>query len=159
MIWLWRYWSKSLRTGYTTWLELYRSITSLLCSSSSSIRLILALLSCCIYLFFVISRNEVHEYSKQSVVAVTTEFLQLGASRHLHFYMLWISSILTTHGPALKKTSSQIMSTLNGIVSALTAQTRTLSSLCDSNQYFMDVILTLGKVKSSHTLPSDVDVF
>ncbi|KAL5256599.1 hypothetical protein ACHWQZ_G011746 [Mnemiopsis leidyi] len=84
---------------------------------------------------------------------------QLGASRHLHFYMLWISSILTTHGPALKKTSSQIMSTLNGIVSALTAQTRTLSSLCDSNQYFMDVILTLGKVKSSHTLPSDIDVF
>ena len=84
---------------------------------------------------------------------------QLSSSRHLHFYVLWISNILTTHGPALKKTSSQIVSTLNGIVSALTAQTRTLSSLCDSNQYFMDVILTLGKVKKCHTLPSDVDVF
>ena len=87
-------------------------------------------------------------------------YLQLSTSRHLHFYIVWLNTILTTHGPALKKASSQVMSTLNGIISALASQTKALSSICDSNQFSLDVILTMGKLNASEKeISEEIEVF
>ena len=48
------------------------------------------------------------------------------------------------HGASLKRDSSSITSTLNGLISALTAHMRGLGKLCDQNSFSLDVVTTLG---------------
>lgn len=69
---------------------------------------------------------------------------EVNSSRHLHFYTHWLSILFTLHGASLKRDSSSITSTLNGLISALTAHMRGLGKLCDQNSFSLDVVTTLG---------------
>ena len=85
---------------------------------------------------------------------MTLPVSQVTSTTHLQFYVLWLSELLNRHGAVVKTHTS----TLNGILSAISAQSKSLSALCDQNTYFMDVILTVGQF-SKAPLSEEMEVF
>lgn len=66
----------------------------------------------------------------------------MGASRHIHFYLLWIESILTVHGPKKGIFPQHVFLLLQ---KNLQTKYDELSKMCDFNQYTIDYLLKLGE--------------
>ncbi|KAJ8675269.1 hypothetical protein QAD02_011055 [Eretmocerus hayati] len=70
---------------------------------------------------------------------------ELGESRHIHFYILWIESILTEHGP--KGTAVSQLPTLLLMQKNMQRIYDDLSKICDFNQYTMEHLIRLSELK------------
>ncbi|KZC03862.1 Periodic tryptophan protein 2 like protein [Dufourea novaeangliae] len=71
---------------------------------------------------------------------------ELELTRHIHFYLLWIESILTTHGPKIN--SALQMPILLMLQKNMQKKYDDLSKICDFNQYTMSYFKKVGEYKA-----------
>ncbi|XP_029169932.1 periodic tryptophan protein 2 homolog [Nylanderia fulva] len=72
---------------------------------------------------------------------------ELESTRHIHFYLLWIETILTKHG--LRINTALQMPVLLMLHKNMQKKYDDLSRICDFNQYTLSYILRLGELKSA----------
>ncbi|GAB1865194.1 Periodic tryptophan protein 2-like protein [Camponotus japonicus] len=72
---------------------------------------------------------------------------ELESTRHIHFYLLWIETILTKHGSRIN-TALQ-MPVLLMLHKNMQKKYDDLSRICDFNQYTISYILKIGELKSA----------
>ncbi|XP_076646677.1 periodic tryptophan protein 2 homolog isoform X2 [Halictus rubicundus] len=75
---------------------------------------------------------------------------ELELSRHIHFYLLWVESILTTHGPRIN--SALQMPILLMLQKNMQKKYDELSKICDFNQYTMSYLIESGKHKAEKSI-------
>lgn len=71
---------------------------------------------------------------------------ELELTRHIHFYLLWIETILTKHGPKIN--SSLQMPILLTLQKNMQKKYDDISKICDFNQYTMSYLKKLGEFKA-----------
>ncbi|XP_015588288.1 periodic tryptophan protein 2 homolog [Cephus cinctus] len=74
---------------------------------------------------------------------------ELERTRHVHFYLIWVETILTIHGPRINSTSS--MPILLTIQKNMQQKYEELTKICDFNNYTMKYIQRIGELKSTKT--------
>ncbi|XP_076300716.1 periodic tryptophan protein 2 homolog [Lasioglossum baleicum] len=79
---------------------------------------------------------------------------ELELSRHIHFYLLWVESILTTHGPRIN--SALQMPILLMLQKNMQKKYDELSKICDFNQYTISYLMESGKHKAEKSISKDV---
>ncbi|KAK2581778.1 hypothetical protein KPH14_002256 [Odynerus spinipes] len=72
---------------------------------------------------------------------------ELESTKHVHFYLLWIESILTSHGHRIN-TAFQ-MPILLMLQKNMQRKYDDLSSICDFNQYTISYIKRIGEIKAA----------
>ncbi|XP_072746564.1 periodic tryptophan protein 2 homolog [Anoplolepis gracilipes] len=75
---------------------------------------------------------------------------ELESTRHIHFYLLWIETILTKHGSRIN-TALQ-MPILLMLHKNMQKKYDDLSRICDFNQYTIRYILNIGELKSAKNI-------
>ncbi|XP_068986083.1 periodic tryptophan protein 2 homolog [Bombus flavifrons] len=78
---------------------------------------------------------------------------ELEFTRHIHFYLLWIEIILTSHGPRID-TALQ-MPILLMLQKNMQKKYDDLSKLCDFNQYTMSYLKKVGAYKAKKVVSND----
>ncbi|XP_078051731.1 periodic tryptophan protein 2 homolog isoform X2 [Augochlora pura] len=78
---------------------------------------------------------------------------ELESSKHIHFYLLWIESILTTHGPRIN--SALQMPILLMLQKNMQKKYDELSKMCDFNQYTISYLMELGKYKAEKSISNN----
>ncbi|KOC66252.1 Periodic tryptophan protein 2 like protein, partial [Habropoda laboriosa] len=79
--------------------------------------------------------------------------LELEFTRHIHFYLLWIETILTKHGSRIN--SALQMPVLLILQKNMQKKYDDLSKICDFNQYTMSYLKTVGSYKAARKSASD----
>ena len=70
----------------------------------------------------------------------------LAKTPHLHFYMLWIQSLLLYHGPSIEReTESSLRPGLIALEKCINEKMKDLSALTDSNSFTLDYLLAMQK--------------
>ncbi|XP_053995438.1 periodic tryptophan protein 2 homolog [Hylaeus anthracinus] len=77
---------------------------------------------------------------------------ELELTRHIHFYLLWIETILTKHGPKLS--SAFQMPVLLMLQKTMQKKYDDLSKICDFNQYTMSYLQKLGEYNAEKSVPN-----
>ncbi|XP_043259582.1 periodic tryptophan protein 2 homolog [Colletes gigas] len=72
--------------------------------------------------------------------------LELELSRHIHFYLIWVETILTKHGPKIN--SALQMPILLMLQKNMQKKYDDLSKICDFNQYTMSYLKQVGERKA-----------
>ncbi|XP_077996881.1 periodic tryptophan protein 2 homolog [Glandiceps talaboti] len=70
---------------------------------------------------------------------------QLESSRHVEFYLAWCNQLLTLHGSQLKSRSRAVMSILTNLQKSVIRRQDDLATLCDTNRYSLQYILSMSK--------------
>ncbi|KAK7874490.1 hypothetical protein R5R35_001573 [Gryllus longicercus] len=98
-------------------------------------------------------RSLPHAYMVRVLKYVAT---MLESSHHIEFYLTWIQSILTAHGPELCGSDTTIMPILLTLQKNITRKYEDLSKICDFNKYTIKFLLNLGKIKESNKLKDEL---
>lgn len=75
---------------------------------------------------------------------------ELESTRHIHFYLLWIETILTKHGAKIN--SSLQMPILLMLQKNMQKKYDDISKICDFNQYTMSYLKKLGEFKAKKSI-------
>ncbi|XP_033339353.1 periodic tryptophan protein 2 homolog [Megalopta genalis] len=78
---------------------------------------------------------------------------ELESSKHIHFYLLWVESILTTHGPRINTTLQ--MPILLMLQKNMQKKYDELSKMCDFNHYTISYLMELGKHKAERSISNN----
>ncbi|XP_070161171.1 periodic tryptophan protein 2 homolog [Polyergus mexicanus] len=81
---------------------------------------------------------------------------ELESTRHIHFYLLWIETILTKHGSRIN-TALQ-MPVLLLLQKNMQKKYDDLSRICDFNEYTISYILRIGELKSAKNVSKYSDI-
>ncbi|XP_076749162.1 periodic tryptophan protein 2 homolog [Xylocopa sonorina] len=83
---------------------------------------------------------------------------ELEYTRHIHFYLLWIETILTKHGPKIN--SALQMPILLMLQKNMQKKYDDLSKICDFNQYTMSYLKKVGdhKVAKAATANAEMEI-
>jgi len=76
---------------------------------------------------------------------------QLESSNHLEFCLLWVKTLLMTHGQRLKNRSMNVLSTLHNLQRILYNKQQSLEKICDHNKYSLQYIISVGHLKKRKT--------
>ncbi|XP_012140709.1 periodic tryptophan protein 2 homolog isoform X2 [Megachile rotundata] len=79
-----------------------------------------------------------------------TDTSELESTRHIHFYLLWIETILTKHGSKIN--SSLQMPILLMLQKNMQKKYDDISKICDFNQYTMSYLKKLGEFKAKKSI-------
>ncbi|KAG6796535.1 periodic tryptophan protein 2 [Apis mellifera caucasica] len=80
---------------------------------------------------------------------------ELEFTRHIHFYLLWIETILTKHGPKIN--AALQMPILLMLQKNMQKKYDDLSKICDFNQYTMNYLKKVGVYKAERIV-SEIDI-
>jgi len=80
---------------------------------------------------------------------------QLEATRHLEYYLMWIETMLTSHGSVLKSNSMSLMAVFHLVQKNLTMRYLDLRKVCEHNKYSLAYITALGNFKRKCTNEDD----
>ncbi|XP_012232202.1 periodic tryptophan protein 2 homolog [Linepithema humile] len=78
---------------------------------------------------------------------------ELESTRHIHFYLLWVETILTKHGSRIN--SALQMPVLLMLHKNMQKKYDDLSKICDFNQYTISYILRIGESQSANETSND----
>ncbi|XP_041358721.1 periodic tryptophan protein 2 homolog [Gigantopelta aegis] len=92
----------------------------------------------------VICRNLPENYVDKLLSFVAN---QIESSAHIEFYLMWIKTLLTAHGPKLKQRSQLVMATIRNLQKNITRKYEDIGKLCDHNKYAMEFIMALSTLK------------
>ncbi|RLU14873.1 hypothetical protein DMN91_012760 [Ooceraea biroi] len=73
---------------------------------------------------------------------------ELESTRHIHFYLLWIETILTRRGPRIN--SALQMPVLLMLSKNMQKKYDDLSRICEFNQYTINYVLRIGELRSAN---------
>uniref|UniRef100_A0A914DMK3 Small-subunit processome Utp12 domain-containing protein n=1 Tax=Acrobeloides nanus TaxID=290746 RepID=A0A914DMK3_9BILA len=69
------------------------------------------------------------------------------STRHIHFYQLWVRSLIFTYGHEFKSALQTNLSSLTAIQQMLSNQSTMLAKLCDQNAYTLEYLIMARKMK------------
>lgn len=81
---------------------------------------------------------------------------EMESSRHIHFYLLWIETILTKHGPRIN--SALQMPILLMLQKNMQKKYDDLSKICDFNQYTMSYLKKMEEHKAERSVPNTLKI-
>jgi len=91
----------------------------------------------------VVQGIQEHQLSK----VLTFVAKQLEDSAHLQFYLTFAKTIMTSHGSFIKSNSRSLMPVLRMLQKSFSRHSGALSSMCDSNQYTLQFLLSAPREK------------